>query len=216
MPKVAPTSLKLCPFMPTAHTSIVQFRVLSISPKKASLKLSGNGGRFLLIPVFKQSTPLNVGIGRRAVIAGRAVRVKSQLKSHKRFATAFQGYCGLVDNARLYSTNSTGAAKVSRLTRHDQSISRVSDSLRTYSTVAVDRMEGRREQLAGGSRRDRLPGKGERLERRGQLRRRALPRRHGGGMAGPDNAAVEGAGAEGAQGRGPGERGTLPNRAVTH
>lgn len=49
---------------------------------------------------------------RRAVIAGRAVRVKSQLKSHRRFATAFHRYCGLVDNARLYSTNSTGAAKL--------------------------------------------------------------------------------------------------------
>uniref|UniRef100_A0A452ZHR0 Zeta toxin domain-containing protein n=1 Tax=Aegilops tauschii subsp. strangulata TaxID=200361 RepID=A0A452ZHR0_AEGTS len=31
---------------------------------------------------------------RRAVITGRAVRVKSQLQSHKRFATAFRGYCG--------------------------------------------------------------------------------------------------------------------------
>ena len=52
------------------------------------------------------------GIGRRAVITGRAVRVKSQLQSHKRFATAFRGYCGVVDNARLYSTNSMGAPKV--------------------------------------------------------------------------------------------------------
>ncbi|KAF0925281.1 hypothetical protein E2562_015988 [Oryza meyeriana var. granulata] len=49
---------------------------------------------------------------RRAVITGRAVRVKSQLKSHKRFATAFHSYCNLVDNARLYSTNSTGASKL--------------------------------------------------------------------------------------------------------
>uniref|UniRef100_A0A0E0HGQ2 Zeta toxin domain-containing protein n=2 Tax=Oryza TaxID=4527 RepID=A0A0E0HGQ2_ORYNI len=49
---------------------------------------------------------------RRAVITGRAVRVKSQLKSHKRFATAFHSYCNLVDNARLYCTNSTGAAKL--------------------------------------------------------------------------------------------------------
>lgn len=47
------------------------------------------------------------------MITGRAVRVKSQLKSHKRFATAFHSYCNLVDNARLYCTNSTGAAKVS-------------------------------------------------------------------------------------------------------
>ncbi|CAO2818660.1 unnamed protein product [Amaranthus hypochondriacus] len=42
---------------------------------------------------------------RRAVMIGRAVRVKSQLKSHKRFATAFSTYCQLVDNARLYCTN---------------------------------------------------------------------------------------------------------------
>ncbi|XP_059650777.1 calmodulin calcium-dependent NAD kinase-like [Cornus florida] len=45
---------------------------------------------------------------RRAVIMGRAVRVKSQLKSHKQFASAFPGYCQLVDNARLYSTNALG------------------------------------------------------------------------------------------------------------
>ncbi|XP_031255313.1 uncharacterized protein LOC116113304 [Pistacia vera] len=43
---------------------------------------------------------------RRAIICRRAVRVKSQLKSHKRFANAFLTYCQLVDNARLYSTNS--------------------------------------------------------------------------------------------------------------
>lgn len=49
---------------------------------------------------------------RRAVITGRAVRVKSQLQSHKRFATAFKSYCSLVDNARLYSTNSLGSAKL--------------------------------------------------------------------------------------------------------
>jgi hypothetical protein len=35
----------------------------------------------------------------------RAVRVKSQLKSHRRFADAFMTYCQLVDTARLYSTN---------------------------------------------------------------------------------------------------------------
>ena len=35
----------------------------------------------------------------------RAVRVKSQLKSHKRFANAFLTYCQYVDNARLYCTN---------------------------------------------------------------------------------------------------------------
>ncbi|XP_038874722.1 uncharacterized protein LOC120067265 [Benincasa hispida] len=45
---------------------------------------------------------------RRAVMVGRAVRVNSQLKSHKRFAKAFPRYCQLVDNARLYSTNVLG------------------------------------------------------------------------------------------------------------
>lgn len=43
---------------------------------------------------------------RRAILMGRAVRVKSQLSSHKRFATAFPKYCQLVDGARLYCTNS--------------------------------------------------------------------------------------------------------------
>lgn len=38
----------------------------------------------------------------------RAVRVRSQLKSHKRFAEAFMTYCQLVDNARLYVTNALG------------------------------------------------------------------------------------------------------------
>ncbi|TYH11301.1 hypothetical protein ES288_A07G247300v1 [Gossypium darwinii] len=42
---------------------------------------------------------------RRAIMCRRAVRVNSQLKSHKRFANAFPTYCQLVDNARLYSTN---------------------------------------------------------------------------------------------------------------
>ncbi|KAL2236445.1 UNVERIFIED_CONTAM: Calmodulin calcium-dependent NAD kinase [Sesamum indicum] len=42
---------------------------------------------------------------RRALICRRAVRVNSQLKSHKRFAEAFSTYCQLVDNARLYSSN---------------------------------------------------------------------------------------------------------------
>lgn len=49
---------------------------------------------------------------RRAVVTGRAVRVKSQLQSHKRFATAFNSYCSLVDNARLYSTNTLGVPKL--------------------------------------------------------------------------------------------------------
>ncbi|XP_027364884.1 uncharacterized protein LOC113871974 [Abrus precatorius] len=45
---------------------------------------------------------------RRAIMTGRAVRVNSQLKSHKRFADAFPRYCKLVDNARLYCTNAVG------------------------------------------------------------------------------------------------------------
>ncbi|KAF6173469.1 hypothetical protein GIB67_027164 [Kingdonia uniflora] len=46
---------------------------------------------------------------RRAILMGRAVRVKSQLKSHKRFANAFPKYCPLVDNARLYCSTAMGA-----------------------------------------------------------------------------------------------------------
>uniref|UniRef100_A0A2P2KMK1 Uncharacterized protein LOC105129489 isoform X2 n=1 Tax=Rhizophora mucronata TaxID=61149 RepID=A0A2P2KMK1_RHIMU len=45
---------------------------------------------------------------RRAIMTGRAVRVNSQLKSHKRFASKFPRYCQLVDNARLYCTNAVG------------------------------------------------------------------------------------------------------------
>jgi hypothetical protein len=45
---------------------------------------------------------------RRAIATNRAVRVKSQLESHKRFASAFRKYCPLVDNARLYCTNAVG------------------------------------------------------------------------------------------------------------
>lgn len=45
---------------------------------------------------------------RRAIMMKRAVRVNSQLKSHKRFANAFRNYCELVDNARLYCTNAVG------------------------------------------------------------------------------------------------------------
>lgn len=41
-------------------------------------------------------------------MTGRAVRVNSQLTSHKRFANAFPRYCKLVDNAKLYCTNSVG------------------------------------------------------------------------------------------------------------
>ncbi|KAK9669332.1 hypothetical protein RND81_13G123800 [Saponaria officinalis] len=42
---------------------------------------------------------------RRAIMVKRAVRVKSQLKSHQKFASSFTGYSQLVDNARLYCTN---------------------------------------------------------------------------------------------------------------
>nr|XP_043638368.1 calmodulin calcium-dependent NAD kinase [Erigeron canadensis] len=42
---------------------------------------------------------------RRAIMCRRAVRVRSQLTSHKRFAKAFMTYCQLVDSARLYLTN---------------------------------------------------------------------------------------------------------------
>ncbi|KAF3580626.1 hypothetical protein DY000_02034856 [Brassica cretica] len=42
---------------------------------------------------------------RRAIMCRRAVRVRSQLRSHKRFADAFLTYCNIVDNARLYCTN---------------------------------------------------------------------------------------------------------------
>ncbi|GAU31604.1 hypothetical protein TSUD_30660 [Trifolium subterraneum] len=45
---------------------------------------------------------------RRAIMTGRAVRVNSQLKSHKRFANAFPKYCKLVDKARLFCTNGVG------------------------------------------------------------------------------------------------------------
>ncbi|KAG9131968.1 hypothetical protein Leryth_017175 [Lithospermum erythrorhizon] len=47
---------------------------------------------------------------RRAIQVGRAVRVNSQLKSHKRFANAFPRYCQLVDNARLFSSNALSGA----------------------------------------------------------------------------------------------------------
>lgn len=45
---------------------------------------------------------------RRAIMTGRAVRVSSQLQSHKRFANAFPKYCKLVDSARLYCTDAIG------------------------------------------------------------------------------------------------------------
>ncbi|CAN6287479.1 unnamed protein product [Urochloa humidicola] len=49
---------------------------------------------------------------RRAIITRRAVRVRSQLQSHKRFAAAFHRYSRLVDGARLYSTNTLGSAQL--------------------------------------------------------------------------------------------------------
>ncbi|XP_020584838.1 uncharacterized protein LOC110027664 isoform X2 [Phalaenopsis equestris] len=49
---------------------------------------------------------------RRAIVMGRAVRVKPQLSSHKRFAAAFRNYCQLVDNARLYCTNTIASPKL--------------------------------------------------------------------------------------------------------
>ncbi|KAJ0092172.1 hypothetical protein Patl1_25226 [Pistacia atlantica] len=45
---------------------------------------------------------------RRAIMVKRAVRVNSQLKSHKRFASAFPRYVEFIDNARLYCTNAVG------------------------------------------------------------------------------------------------------------
>ncbi|KMZ74834.1 hypothetical protein ZOSMA_121G00070 [Zostera marina] len=49
---------------------------------------------------------------RRAIMIGRAVRVKSQLKSHKMFASAFPRYCHSVDNARLYCTKYNNSPKL--------------------------------------------------------------------------------------------------------
>lgn len=43
---------------------------------------------------------------RRAIITKRAVRIKEQLKSHKRFAAALPRYYEMVDHGKLYSTNS--------------------------------------------------------------------------------------------------------------
>ncbi|MCD7469932.1 hypothetical protein HAX54_009350 [Datura stramonium] len=56
-----------------------------------------------------KSTVLKDILKQRAISTGRAVRVQSQLKSHKRFANAFPNYCDLVDNARLYCTNALGS-----------------------------------------------------------------------------------------------------------
>ena len=87
----------------------------------------------------------------------------------------------------------------------------------SLSADAVDRMEGRREQLAGGSRRDRLLRESEQLERGGRLRPRAVRRRPTDGrlvvrVAGHGHVAVEGVGAAGAQGRHREGRGALQTR----
>lgn len=52
---------------------------------------------------------------RRAIITKRAVRVNSQLKSHKRFGSLFERYCPLVDHARLYCTNAMGGPPAVRI-----------------------------------------------------------------------------------------------------
>ncbi|KAJ6795131.1 uncharacterized protein M6B38_227230 [Iris pallida] len=59
---------------------------------------------------------------RRAIYMGRAVRVRSQLNSHKKFASAFPRYCQLVDNARLYCTNAVGAPKLIAWKEGDNSL----------------------------------------------------------------------------------------------
>ncbi|CAH8306543.1 unnamed protein product [Eruca vesicaria subsp. sativa] len=41
----------------------------------------------------------------RAIMCKRAVRVRSQLRSHQRFADAFLTYCNIVDSSRVYCTN---------------------------------------------------------------------------------------------------------------
>ncbi|GLJ31600.1 hypothetical protein SUGI_0634280 [Cryptomeria japonica] len=45
---------------------------------------------------------------RRAIMKKRAVRVKEQLKSIKRFAAALPHYCEVVDQVKIYSTNDIG------------------------------------------------------------------------------------------------------------
>lgn len=61
---------------------------------------------------------------RRAIMVKRAVRVNSQLKSHKRFASAFPRYVELVDNARLYCTNAIGGPpRVNPHTKQNKTIS---------------------------------------------------------------------------------------------
>lgn len=64
----------------------------------------------------------------------RAVRVKSQLNSHKSFANAFPKYCELVDNARLYCTNAVGGPP--RVNK-SKSISILTVSFQTYTCLHV-------------------------------------------------------------------------------
>ncbi|KAL4558708.1 hypothetical protein LXL04_036909 [Taraxacum kok-saghyz] len=64
------------------------------------------GIRWWDLPFFTNSfDKVGLIVDRRAIMCRRAVRVRSQLTSHKRFATAFKTYCNIVDNARLYLTN---------------------------------------------------------------------------------------------------------------
>eukprot|EP00850_Spirogloea_muscicola_P014422 SM000103S09514 [mRNA] locus=s103:396998:399000:+ [translate_table: standard] len=45
---------------------------------------------------------------RRAILTGRGVPVKGQLRSHSLFAASVEHYCSLVDHATIYSTDSIG------------------------------------------------------------------------------------------------------------
>ncbi|KAH6811486.1 P-loop containing nucleoside triphosphate hydrolases superfamily protein [Perilla frutescens var. hirtella] len=74
---------------------------------------------------------------RRAIMCRRAVRVNSQLKSHKRFADAFMTYCNLVDNARLYCTNALeGAPKLIGWKDKDKTLLVDPDEIKCLKVVA--------------------------------------------------------------------------------
>ncbi|XP_057438582.1 calmodulin calcium-dependent NAD kinase-like isoform X2 [Lotus japonicus] len=74
---------------------------------------------------------------RRAIMSRRGVRVKSQLKSHKRFAQAFMTYCNLVDNARLYCTNALeGPAKLIGWKERDRTLLVDPDEIACLKRVA--------------------------------------------------------------------------------
>ena len=179
---------------------------------------------------------------RRAIISGRAVRVNSQLKSHKRFAGAFRKYCDLVDNARLYSTNTVAGAKVrppvlymhththtSRFRCSRRLIYSVSCMLSIYiyiyiyiyilRCIAADRVEGQGQPAPGGRGGDRAAGPGEPDQRGGQLRARAVPGRapHGRrrvGVGRPGGVAGEGVHTAAPQGGHLRQRGVLPVAVV--